>query len=106
MTVQQTIEQKIQDALSPSHLDIINESHMHNVPEGAESHFKVVVVAPVFESLSLVQRHQKINFILAKELNEDIHALSIETHTDQEWKIREGKVLNSPKCHGGSKAET
>ena len=29
MTVQQTIEQKIQAALTPSHLDVINESHMH-----------------------------------------------------------------------------
>ena len=105
MTVQQTIEQKIQTALSPSRLDVINESHMHNVPTGSESHFKLVVITSAFESLSLVQRHQKINGILAKELKEDIHALSMETHTDQEWDKRAGRTMDSPQCHGGGKAD-
>ena len=41
--VQQTIEEKIQSALTPSRLDVINESHMHNVPPGSESHFKLVI---------------------------------------------------------------
>ena len=34
MTMQQTIEAKITDALAPSHLEVINESHMHNVALG------------------------------------------------------------------------
>lgn len=106
MSVQKTIEQKIQTALSPSHLDIINESYMHNVPQGSESHFKLVVVTSEFESLSLVQRHQKINVILEKELKEDIHALSMETHTDKEWDQRSGRTFTSPQCHGGSKTDT
>ena len=105
MTVQQTIEEKIQSELTPSRLDVINESHMHNVPPGSESHFKLVVVSPAFENLSLVQRHQKINAILAKELKQDIHALSMETHTDQEWQQRAGRTIASPQCHGGGKAE-
>ena len=103
MTIQQTIEQKIQDALAPIRLDVINESHMHNVPPGSESHFKLVIVCPAFETLSLVQRHQKINGILAKELSEDIHALSMETHTEQEWEQRGGRTMASPQCHGGDK---
>ena len=105
MTVQQTIEQKIQAALEPSRLDVINESHMHNVPPGSESHFKLVVVTPAFENLSLVQRHQKINGILAEELKQDIHALSMETHTDLEWEQRAGRTMASPQCHGGGKAD-
>ncbi len=106
MTVQQTIEQKIQAALESSRLDVINESHMHNVPPGSESHFKLVIVSPDFENLSLVQRHQKINEILAKELKEDIHALSMETHTESEWEQRSGRTMASPQCHGGSKADS
>ena len=106
MTVQQTIEQKIQAALESSRLDVINESHMHNVPPGSESHFKLVIVSPDFENLSLVQRHQKINGILAKELKEDIHALSMETHTEPEWEQRSGRTMASPQCHGGSKADS
>ena len=105
MTVHQTIEQKVQAGLTPSHLDVINESHMHNVPPGSESHFKLVIVSPAFEDLSLVQRHQKVNGILAKELKEDIHALSMETHTEQEWEQRSGRNMASPQCHGGKKAE-
>ena len=103
MTIQDTIEQKILTALTPNHLDVINESHMHNVPPGSESHFKVVVVSSVFEDLPLVQRHQKVNAVLAKELKDDIHALSMRTHTLSEWQDRGGEISDSPLCHGGDK---
>lgn len=42
------IETKIRECLqklSPSHLEVVNESYMHNVPKGSESHFKVLVVS-------------------------------------------------------------
>ncbi|MDA1089582.1 MAG: BolA family transcriptional regulator [Proteobacteria bacterium] len=103
MTVQDIIEQKILTALTPSHLDVINESHMHNVPPGSESHFKLVIVSSAFENLPLVQRHQKVNAILAKELKDDIHALSMETRTAMEWKDSGGEIMASPLCHGGGK---
>ena len=45
MTIQETIEQKIVDAIPLLGLDVINESHMHNVPAGSESHFKVVIIS-------------------------------------------------------------
>ena len=105
MSVQQTIERKIGAALGPSHLEVINESHMHSVPPGSESHFKLVIVSPAFEDLSLVQRHQKVNRILAEEMKGRIHALSMETLTAAEWERRGGKTMASPLCHGGSKAE-
>ena len=106
LSVQQNIEQKIQASLAPLHLQVVNESHMHNVPPGSESHFKLVIVSPEFEDLSLVQRHQKVNGILAQELKDDIHALSMETHTAEEWERRGGKTLDSPLCHGGGKADS
>ena len=46
-----------------------------------------------------------VNGILAKELREDIHALSMATHTAPEWRERGGKVMESPLCHGGGKAD-
>lgn len=49
MALQALIEQKLQAELEPVHLDVINESGMHNAPPGAESHFKVVVVSKKFE---------------------------------------------------------
>ena len=38
--VQAAIQQKLTDTFAPAHLEIINESFMHNVPRGSETHFK------------------------------------------------------------------
>ena len=103
MSVQSTIEQKLTNSLTPSHLEVINESYMHNVPPGSESHFKVVIVTDVFDGISRVRRHQQVNGILAKELKEDIHALSMQTMTPDEWLANGGQIMASPDCLGGSK---
>ncbi len=103
MTVAETIQAKVATALAPEHLDVINESHMHNVPPGSESHFKLIIVAAGFDGLSLVKRHQLVNGALMDELRGPVHALSMETLTPGEWAARQGKTLNSPACHGGSK---
>lgn len=49
MSLQALIEEKLRAELEPSHLEVINESGMHNAPAGAESHFKVIVVSDKFE---------------------------------------------------------
>ena len=103
MTVQQSIVKKISEALSPSHLKVINESYMHSVPPGSESHFKVVVVTDFFSGVPRVRRHQTVNGILKDELAGPLHALSMETLTPEEWE-RKGEVVRlSPDCLGGSK---
>ena len=66
MNVHEKIEQKISEALSPTHLQVINESHMHNVPPGSESHFKLVVVTDTFSGVPRVRRHQTVNGILRR----------------------------------------
>ena len=68
MSIQQTIEGKLSAALSPEHLEVLNESHMHNVPPGSESHFKVTVVTAQFEGQRLVARHRTVNELLAEAL--------------------------------------
>ena len=83
----------------------MNESAMHNVPPGSESHFKVVIVSEKFSGLTRIKRHQTINAILEKELREDLHALSIETLTTEEWEQRHGRTFDSPACLGGSKPD-
>ena len=101
MSVQAEIEKKVRDALKPEYMDVINESYMHNVPPGSESHFKVVIVSAVFDNMSKVQRHQRINSILAEELAGPVHALSMETLTTPEWEARGKTKMESPLCHGG-----
>jgi BolA protein len=103
MTVQQRIEDKLTTGLEPVHLEVLNESHMHNVPPGSESHFKVTVVSPRFEGERLVARHRLVNALLADELAGAVHALALHTLTPDEYFERAGKVPESPPCHGGSK---
>lgn len=102
ITTQQAIEQKLQAAFSPIHLEVIDESHMHNVPDGAESHFKVVLVSEAFVGEKLIARHRQVNQALKEELNE-IHALALHTMTPEDWFNRGGTVVDSPPCLGGSK---
>jgi BolA protein len=102
MSMQQTIISKLEQALSPEHLEVINESHMHNVPEGSESHFKVVIVSDAFRDKMLVARHRMVNKALEDELQGGIHALALHTMTMEEW-FEKGKAAESPPCEGGSK---
>jgi len=103
MTVAETIDQKVAEAVEPLHLEVINESHMHNVPPGSESHFKLVIVSDAFNGLRLIGRHQLINAALKEELAGPVHALSMETHTPAEWQARGGRTMVSPACRGGAK---
>ena len=95
------IEAKLADALTPEHLEVVNESGNHNVPPGAETHFKVVVVAPRFEGERLLARHRRVNEALAGELAGGVHALAIHAYTAAEWQRRFGDAPMSPPCRGG-----
>ena len=101
--IKEVIEKKLSEALSPEYLEVINESYMHNVPKGSESHFKVTVVSVNFDNQRLIARHRTINQILTEELSHHIHALSMHTYTPQEWQAQNEKAPDSPKCLGGSK---
>ena len=76
MSIQATIEQKLQQDLSPQYFTVENESHRHGGP-ATESHFKLTVVAEQFAELSRVKRHQHIYALLADELAGDVHALAL-----------------------------
>jgi stress-induced morphogen len=103
VTRQQTIQEKLTLALQPTHLEVENESRMHNVPAGSETHFKVVVVSEIFEGLGLVDRHRRINEALAAELRKGLHALTIRALTPAQWSDQGAAGFQSPACLGGSK---
>ncbi|CAB0035414.1 unnamed protein product [Trichogramma brassicae] len=126
--IESVIRQKLKEAFSPTHLDVINESYMHNVPKGAETHFKVVVVSDKFTDLALLKRHQMVNTLLSYELQHGVHALSIvvsimfltfydflilfliiiffffsnfKAKTPSQWNDSDKIVKPSPNCRGG-----
>lgn len=53
--IESTIRKKLKETFTPIHVDVINESYMHNVPKGAETHFKVVVVSDKFSDVPLIK---------------------------------------------------
>ena len=99
-----TIDRKVREALSPSHLEIADESYMHSVPAGAESHFRLLVVSDQFAGKSPVQRHQAVYAALAEEMRGQIHALGLQTLTPDEWN-EQVERNESPECLGGGKVE-
>jgi len=103
MNVQQQIEAKLTGAMPLAHIEVVNESHMHSVPPGSETHFKVVLVSSEFDNKRAVARHQLVYRVLADELAGPVHALALHTYTAQEWQQRNAAAPASPQCLGGSK---
>lgn len=103
MSQQERITEKLEQHFAPLHLEVVNESHMHNVPPGSESHFKVTLVSEAFAGQKPVARHRMVNQVLADELAGGVHALALHTLDPEQWFERAGRVPDSPPCHGGEK---
>jgi BolA-like protein 1 len=97
------ITEKLTAGLAPLHLEVENESAMHNVPKGSETHFRVLVVSPAFDGLGPIDRHRRVHDLLRAELAAGLHALTLKLLTPEQWEAGAGPVA-SPKCLGGSKA--
>jgi BolA protein len=90
MSIQATMEDKLNRAFSPERLSVVNESHLHaghhHVENGeeaefdgtGETHFRVRIVSPAFSGMSRIERHRAVNALLAPELKAGLHALAIE----------------------------
>lgn len=78
----------------------MDESKSHHVPDGAETHFKVSVVAEKFTGLAKIARHRLMNNLLAEEFNTGLHALSLHLYTPEEWQAS-GGIPRSPACRDG-----
>ncbi len=96
------IEEKLTDGLAPLALQVVDESHKHNVPKGAESHFNVMVVSEQFAGQGRVDRHRAVYGLLGDEMKSGLHALTLTLLSPDEKQGRE--AIASPKCLGGSKA--
>jgi BolA protein len=88
MSAEASLRAKLIEALRPTRLDIVNESHMHaghhGSPGTGESHFRLLVVSPMFIGKSRLDRHRMINEALASELAGKVHALAIRAYAPGE----------------------
>jgi acid stress-induced BolA-like protein IbaG/YrbA len=75
------ISQHIQAALPGARVSVTSEDGVH---------FAALVVAPQFEGLRALARHQLVYRALGGAMGGAIHALSLDTPTPAEWAGRAG----------------
>lgn len=93
--IEAKIRQKIEDALQPTFLEIVNDSAGHSSHGGvreffekmgegydgpAESHFSIRIVCDKFNGVSRLNRQRMVLEILAEEMK-IVHALAIKAQT-------------------------
>ncbi len=77
------IKSKLTAGLSPTRLEIVDDSQSHRGHAGAaadgagETHFNVAVESAAFTGQSRVARQRLVHELLALELRERVHALSL-----------------------------
>jgi acid stress-induced BolA-like protein IbaG/YrbA len=75
------LQQKIMAALPGSTASVRSDDNVH---------FDALVVAPQFAGLRTVRRHQLVYSAIGPAVGGEIHALSLETATPEEWAARTG----------------
>ena len=81
------IREKLTAALTPTRLEIQDDSAKHAGHEGARGgggHFNVQIVSAEFSGKSLVERHRMVYGALGDAMQNEIHALSIQAKTPDE----------------------
>jgi BolA protein len=88
MRIADRIRSKLEAALSPDSLDIVDDSHKHaghaGAREGGETHFTVTVVSAAFAGKSRIERQRMVYGLLAEEMAERVHALALNTRAPGE----------------------
>jgi acid stress-induced BolA-like protein IbaG/YrbA len=65
----------IEEGLSCQHVEVRGDGH----------HFEAVIVSPAFAGKSRVQQHQLVYAALGGRMRAEIHALSMQTYTPEDW---------------------
>jgi acid stress-induced BolA-like protein IbaG/YrbA len=74
MTPEQ-IKQFIESGLPCDHVEVAGDGH----------HFEAVIVSAAFRGKNKVQQHQTVYRALGDRMREEIHALSMQTLTPEDW---------------------
>jgi BolA protein len=87
------IEARLRERLEPTHLEVIDESHLHAGHAGAKDggqHFRAVIVSEKFAGLNRVKAQQLVYQSVEEWMGKEIHALSMKTFVPDEWVAEEG----------------
>lgn len=82
------IEQRLQAALSPEELNVINDSAKHHGHAGddgsGESHFTVEITCAAFAGQSRLARQRMVNKALGDLMRDKVHAMAIKARAPGE----------------------
>lgn len=89
MQISKEIQRIIEEKFAPEHFELINESDYHKGHAGhdgsGQSHFKLIVVSPVFAEHNRVQRHRVVNDSLKALFSQGLHALTLKLYSPDEY---------------------
>lgn len=78
MVAPEDVQRYIVENLACQHAEVSGDGH----------HFEAVIVSEAFRGKSRVQQHQLVYKALGDRMREEIHALSMQTLTPEEWAAR------------------
>lgn len=83
--ISEIITKKLQDALAPEVLTVVDDSAKHagHVEAGSETHFRIKVISKKFDGMTQLQRHRLVYDILDEEIKTRVHALALTTKDHQ-----------------------
>ncbi len=91
MTLEETIDKKINDNLKPSFFKILNFSDQHkNHYEGDNkdtSHIKIIIVSEFFEGHNRIERERIVHNILKEEILSEIHSIRLKLYIQDEYDL-------------------
>jgi acid stress-induced BolA-like protein IbaG/YrbA len=78
MTTPEQLKTYIESGMSCDHVEVSGDGH----------HFEAVIVSALFNGKNKVQQHQIVYKALGDRMREEIHALSMQTLTPEQWAER------------------
>ena len=78
MVAPDDVKRYIVENLECEHVDVSGDGH----------HFEAVIVSQAFRGKTRVQQHQLVYRALGERMREEIHALSMQTLTPEDWAAR------------------
>ena len=88
MNIEETISTQLSNLITVSYLELKDSTgkHVHHDNFDCGLHLSAIIVSDDFNNLSLLERHQLVYNALGSMIKNEIHAFSMKTFTNSEWK--------------------
>ena len=88
MNIEETISTQLSNLITVSYLELTDSTgkHVHHDNFDGGLHLSAIIVSDDFNNLSLLERHQLVYKALGSMIKNEIHAFSMKTFTNSEWK--------------------